>query len=84
MSKTMAEVIDEIMKSDVVEQKRICVISKSTFGEYGIRDIQENNSWSKNPYGDDYAIVPEIMIDDIMETKGFCDIELNSDGTEIV
>ena len=84
MSKTMAEVIDEIMKSDVVGQKRICVISKSTFGEYGIRDIQENNSWSKNPYGDDYAIVPESMIDDIMETKGFCDIELNSDGTEIV
>ena len=67
-----------------IEYKKICVISKKTFGDYGVRDIQQNDAWEENPYGEDYAIVPESMIDDIMNTHGFCDIELNSDGTEIV
>ena len=60
-----------------------CVISKTTRGDYAVRDIQTNSSWSKNPY-DDYAVVPSNMVDDIMATCGFCDIELNEDGTEIV
>lgn len=60
-----------------------CVISKATFGEYAVRDIQTNSGWSKNPY-EDYAIVPDEMVLDIMETKGFCDIVLNEDGTEVV
>lgn len=61
-----------------------CVVSKNTFGEYNVRDIQTNGSWSSNPYGEDYAVVPDEMVNDIMETRGFCDIELNEDGTEIV
>lgn len=60
------------------------VISKETFGAIGVRDIQTNSSWSKNPYGDDYAVIPEELIDAIIETRGFCDIELNKDGTEVV
>lgn len=59
-----------------------CVISKATFGEYNVRDIQTNGSWSSNPY-DDYAVVPDDMVQGVMETKGFCDIELNEDGTEL-
>ena len=59
-----------------------CVISKETFGEYAVRDIQTNSGWSENPYKD-YAVVPDDMVTAIMETKGFCDIELNTDGTEV-
>ena len=61
-----------------------CVISKATYGEYAVRDIQTNSAWSENPYGEDYAVVPDDMVLDIMETGGFCDIELNEDGTEVV
>ena len=61
-----------------------CVISKETFGEYAIRDIQTNSAWSTNPYGEDYAVVPDDMVESIMETRGFCDIELNEEGTEVV
>lgn len=62
----------------------LCVISKETFGDYAVRDIQTNSIWTCNPYGKDYAIVPDNMIQDILQTNGFCDIELNEDGTEII
>ena len=62
----------------------LCVISKKTFGDYNVHRIQTNSVWDENPYGKDYAIVPDDMVQDIIETKGFCDIELNADGTEIV
>ena len=61
-----------------------CVISKDTFGEYNVRDIQTSSAWGSNPYGDAYAVVPDDMVTAIQETRGFCDIELNDDGTEIV
>ena len=60
-----------------------CVISKSVYGEYAVHDIQTNSAWSENPYKD-YAIVPDEMVTAIQETRGFCDITLNEDGTEIV
>lgn len=60
-----------------------CVISKATFGEYAVRDIQTNSAWSENPY-EDYAVVPDDMVVSILETGGFCDIVLNEDGTEVV
>lgn len=59
-----------------------CVISKATFGEYAVRDIQTNSAWSENPYSD-YAIVPDEMVPDIMATKGFCDIKLSKDKTTV-
>lgn len=61
-----------------------CVISKETFGRYAVRDIQTNSAWGANPYGGGYAVVPDEMVVDILGTKGFCDIELNEDETEIV
>lgn len=61
-----------------------CVISKATYGDYAVRDIQTNSAWSSNPYGEDYAVVPDDMVADILATNGFCDIELNEDGTEVV
>ncbi len=61
-----------------------CVISKVTFGEHNMHDIQTNSSWTSNPYGDEYAVVPPEMVEDIMATLGYCDIELNDNGTEVV
>ena len=61
-----------------------CVISKSVYGEYAVHDIQTNSSWGENPYGEEYAVVPDDMVQAILETRGFCDIELNEDGTEVV
>lgn len=46
--------------------------------------IETNSGWSENPYGEDYAIVPDEMMPGIMETRGFCDIVLSEDGTEVV
>lgn len=59
-----------------------CVISVETFGEYAVHDIQTNSSWSSNPY-DDYVVVPDDIVEAVMETRGFCDIELNDEGTEV-
>ena len=60
-----------------------CVISIETFGEYAVHDVQTNSSWMSNPY-EDYAVVPDEKVKGIMETRGFCDITLNEDGTEVI
>lgn len=60
-----------------------CVISKEA-NENGWHDLQTNSAWSANPYGDAFAIVPDEMVEAIMETYGYCNIELNEDGTEVV
>ncbi len=62
----------------------LCFISKEKRGEYLVHDIQTNSGWNENPYGEDYAIVPDEMVPDIKATKGFCDIVLSEDGTEVV
>lgn len=62
----------------------LCVISKAVFGEYSVHRIQTDSAWNANPYGEAYAIVPDEMVPDIMATKGFCDIVLNEDETEVV
>lgn len=80
------ETTEETTEEVVVIPQRVnpfCVISKATFGEYAVRDIQTNSGWGANPY-EDYAVVPDEMVTAIMETRGFCDIVLNEDGTEVV
>ena len=66
---------------DFIQFKRrvnpFCVISKNTYNEHSLRDIQTNSAWEINPYGDKYAVVPDDMVQDIIKTKGYCDIELN-------
>ena len=79
----MSEVINENIQT-VERQNPFCVISKDTFGDYAVHDIQTNIGWTKNPYGDTYAVVPDDMVTGIVETCGFCDITLNEDGTEVV
>lgn len=61
----------------------IYVISKSTCGSYNVRDIQCNANWDCCPYSD-YALIPDNLVDGILATKGYCDITLNSAGTEVV
>ena len=86
----MSEILENIETpiEEIVEVPQrvnpFCVISKDTFGEYNVRDIQTNSAWGSNPYGDGYAVVPDEMVTAIKETRGFCDIELNEDGTEII
>lgn len=60
----------------------IYVISKSTFGDYGVRDIQCNANWTSCPYSN-YARIPDNLVEGILATKGYCNITLNSDGTEV-
>ena len=67
-----------------IRKNSFCVISINTYGKYTVHDIQTNSAWNENPYGKDYAVVPDKMVDDILKTKGFCNIELNADGTEVV
>ncbi len=81
----MSEEILNEMTEEVIERKNpFCVISIDAFGEYAVHDIQTNSSWTGNPYETGYAVVPDNIVEDIMATQGFCDIELNEDGTEIV
>ena len=60
-----------------------CVIAKEA-DENGWHDLQTNSAWNANPYGEAYATVPDDMVQDIIRTFGYCDIELNEDGTEII
>ena len=60
----------------------IYVISKATFGDYGVRDIQCNVNWDCCPYSE-YALIPDSLVDGILATKGYCDITLNSAGTAV-
>ena len=90
------EILNETLETEVLEETEeviemppqrvnpFCVISKAIYGEYAVRDIQTNSGWGANPYGNDYAVVPDDMVTDILETRGFCDIELNEDCTEVV
>lgn len=84
----MGEIIDDLVYREPIElpqrENPFCVISKATFGEYAVHDIQTNSSWGENPYPEEYAVVPDDMVHDIMETLGFCDIVLNEDETEVV
>lgn len=75
---------EEIMNTEEKTRKNpFCVIAKEPW-ENGGRDLQSNHAWSKNPYGDTYAVVPDEMVNEIIDTMGFCDIVLNEDGTEVV
>ena len=71
--------MDEMME----KQNLFCVISKETYGEHGLHDIQTNSGWSANPYGDEYAVVPDAMVNAILETGGYCDVTFTADGKEV-
>ena len=79
------EPINTAQEAEIVERKNwFCVISKDTYGEYGVHDIQTNSAWSANPYGEEYAEVPDDMVPGILATGGYCKIVLSEDGAEVV
>jgi len=67
-----------------IRKNPLCVISVKTYGDNEKHDIQINSSWLKNPYDKGYVVVPDNMVQNILGTKGFCNIELNEEGTEVV
>ena len=79
----MTEEIKNATEEIVTRKNDFCVISKEA-NEHGWRDLQKNSAWSCNPYGDAFVVVPDDMVEAICETCGYCDIELNEDGTEVV
>ena len=85
MTEVMENMVEEAMPMEevVTRQNDFCVISKEA-NENGWRDLQTNSAWSANPYGDDYAVVRDDLVPGIKETCGYCDIELNEDGTEVI
>ena len=70
--------------TEQTRKNHFCVISKGALDNHGSHDIQTNSGWLENPYGETYAVVPDDMVQGIMATKGYCDITLNDDGTEVV
>lgn len=88
LEETVTETTEETpIEEEIVEiPQRVndfCIISKFTW-ENGGRDIQTNSGWGKNPCPEEYAVVPDDMVLAIQETRGFCDIVLSEDGTEVV
>ena len=47
------------------------------------RDIQIGIEWDDIEYID-YAIIPDNLLEDILATKGWCDVEVGEDGKTIV
>ena len=85
---THEEIVEEIVQEEIMEEvverkNNFCVVAKEA-DENGWRSIQTNSTWSSNPYGETFAVVPDDMVPAIMKTMGFCDILLNEDGTEVV
>ena len=60
-----------------------CIISKDA-NENGWHDLQKNSGWSSNPKPEEFVVVPDDMVEEIWETKGYCNIVLNKDETEVV
>lgn len=61
-----------------------CIISKIAFNDYGRRDIQTNVEWSEERQGGDFALVPDDLIEGIVATEGFCDLELSDDENVVI
>ena len=76
------------MNEEMLNERKnhFCVISVATcdLNGYKYHLIETSSSWNKNPYETGYAVVPDDMVEAIMETRGFCDIVLNEEGTEVV
>lgn len=60
------------------EQTRLhpfTVISVMGTDEYPtLHDIQQNSTWSENPYGESYAVVPDDMVDEVLSVGCWCSI----------
>ena len=78
----LMNVTEEIIEAPK-KMNPFCVISLEVFGDNAVHDIQTNTLWNENPYSEGYAVVPDDMVQEIRATKGYCDIVLNENGTEV-
>lgn len=63
-------------ENEITRQHPFTVISVNGTEEYPtLHDIQQNSAWSENPYGESYAVVPDDMVDDVMQCGCWCNIE---------
>lgn len=60
----------------------VCVIMKESSGN-AAREIRTNVEYIEDQYLD-FAIVPPELVDGIVATNGFCDIELSEDEKTVV
>lgn len=74
---------EEVPEGSTDRKSPFCVISRAAFGQYAVHDIQTNSAWSANPYGDAYAVVPDELVEAVMETGGFLEPVWSGDGTEL-
>lgn len=79
----MVEVKENMTEEITTRKNAFCVIAKEG-DESGWHDLLTNDAWCSNPYGEAYAVVPDELVPEILETCGYCDLELNEDGTEVV
>lgn len=71
-------------EENIIERKNpFCVISLEP-NEYGWRNIQTGSAWTVNPYPDTHIPVADALVENIRKTRGFCDITLNEEGTEVI
>lgn len=82
-NKNTTEEIKDVTEEIVTRKNPFCVISKEA-NSNGWHDLQINSAWSSNPYGDAFAVVPDELVESIMETYGYCTLTLNEDETEVI
>ena len=83
LNENLEELLPQRANSFCVISKEVYVVTDINGKEHKFHLIETSSAWGANPY-EDYAVVPDDMYEAIMETRGFCDITLNEDGTEVV
>lgn len=59
------------------------IIAKVTFDAFERRSIMQGVEYTEEAFPD-FAVVPEELVEGILATEGFCDIELSGDGKTVV
>lgn len=60
----------------------VCVIMKESLAN-SAKEIRTNVEYNEEQYLD-FAIVPPEIVDGIVATNGYCDLELSKDGKTVV
>lgn len=60
-----------------------CIIMKESYGDEYAREIRTDVEYIEEQYLG-FAVVPPELVNGIIDTKGYCDIELSEDGKTVV
>lgn len=72
------EIIEEFVEEEITERQHPFTVISILGDENNWHDIQQNSSWSANPYGESYAIVPDGMVDEVLACGCWCNIEVEN------